>query len=198
MPDWLPPAAPNARAHVSASNSQDLSQLTAAPPRSAINTGLLPCRPSTLRSLLGEPRKGYGQDCRPPTHPGLKAQIVTASVGPFRVTGHRAAVASLARVMDRIRTEEPEAYRQIGTAGMLCCRLVRGSTRSISNHSWGTAVDLKFNGRLDAMGDGKVQVGLLRVYRFFHAEGWYWGAGFRREDAMHFELADQTVRRLLA
>jgi len=95
--------------------------------------------------------------------------------------------------MDQIKRHDPEAYAQIGTAGMLCCRFVRGSKKSISNHSWGTAVDLTFGGEVDPRGDGKCQHGLVRVYRFFHAEGWFWGAGFSREDAMHFELADETV-----
>lgn len=81
---------------------------------------------------------------------------------------------------------------------MLCCRLVRGSRQTASNHSWGVAIDLKIDGELDRPGDGFVQSGLLRAYRFFHEEGWYWGAGFRREDAMHFELAEATFLRLAA
>ena len=122
---------------------------------------------------------------------------MTASVGPFRVTGLDIAVQSLARVMDSVRRHDPEVYAQLGTAGMLCCRFVRGSKTVLSNHSWGTAVDLTFGGEVDPRGDGKCQLGLLRVYRFFHQEGWYWGAGFPREDAMHFELADETVRGLI-
>jgi hypothetical protein len=36
----------------------------------------------------------------------------------------------------------------------------------------------------------------LLVYPYFHAEGWFWGAEFPTEDAMHFELADETVAKL--
>jgi len=79
---------------------------------------------------------------------------------------------------------------------MLCCRYVRGSKKVISNHSWGTAIDLTIAGRLDPPGDGFTQVGLLKLYRFFREAGWYWGAGFRREDSMHFELAEATFLKL--
>jgi len=109
-------------------------------------------------------------------------------------------VESLHRVFERIKNKD--VYEAVGTAGMLCCRLVRGSRRSVSNHSWGTAVDLTFPHYLtgenvvDPRGDGLVQRGCLDVYWAFHAEGWYWGAGFSREDAMHFELADETVRKM--
>ncbi|MCC6402959.1 MAG: M15 family metallopeptidase [Fimbriimonadaceae bacterium] len=174
-----------------------LSRLVTAPPKGSYNTGLSACRPSTLRALLGEPRETYDQQCRPVTNRGLKSRIVTANVGSFRVTGLDVAVASLNRVMAEFRRADPVAFASVGTAGMLCARLVRGSQKSVSNHAWGTAIDLTFDGEVDPRGDGKVQAGLVRAYRYFHAEGWYWGAGFSREDAMHFELAEETVRRLL-
>lgn len=173
------------------------SQLVPVPPHGSYNTGLSACRPGTLRKFLGDPRETFDQQCRPVTNRVLKARMLTASVGPFRVTGLDVAVASLTRVMAAFRSADPAAYAAVGTAGMLCARFVRGSQKSVSNHAWGTAVDLTFDGEVDPRGDRKVQAGLLRVYRFFHAEGWYWGAGFSREDAMHFELADETVRALL-
>jgi hypothetical protein len=178
-------------------NALPLSALVPAPGPGQVNSGLSACRPSTLRRLLGEPRDDYGPECRPVTNKALKARIVTRPVGPFRVTGLDVAVASLARVLEAVRQADPAAYASIGSAGMLCARLVRGSKRTVSNHAWGTAIDLTFDGELDPRGDGRVQVGLLRVYRHFRAEGWYWGVGFPREDAMHFELADETVRRFL-
>ncbi|MBS1721830.1 MAG: M15 family metallopeptidase [Armatimonadetes bacterium] len=176
--------------------STNLNNLVPLPPKGSYNTGLTACKPSTLKELLGEPRETYGPECRPVTNPKLKARIVTKSVGPFRVTGLDVAVASLARVLDAIKRHDPDAYAQIGSAGMLCARLVRGSKKSVSNHAWGTAIDLTFGDEVDPRGDGKCQLGLLRVYKHFHAEGWYWGAGFPTEDAMHFELADETVRKL--
>jgi D-alanyl-D-alanine dipeptidase len=50
---------------------------------------------------------------------------------------------------------------------MLCARFVRGSTTTISNHSWGTAIDLTLDGVLDRRGDGRVQVGLTRIAPIF-------------------------------
>jgi hypothetical protein len=83
----------------------------------------------------------------------------------------------------------------LGTAGMLCARLVRGSTHSISNHSWGTAIDLTLNGVLDRRGDRMVQRGLAEIAPVFNEHGWFWGAGFGTEDAMHFEAGDELIRR---
>ncbi len=98
--------------------------------------------------------------------------------------------------MTDIRDEEPEVFEGLGTAGMLCARFVRGSTSSISNHSWGMAIDINLNGRLDSPGNGKTQSGLARIAPVFNRHKWYWGAGFPREDAMHFELSDQKTREL--
>jgi hypothetical protein len=72
---------------------------------------------------------------------------------------------------------------------MLNCRYVRGSTTSISNHSWGTAIDLGFDGRVDPWRDNKVYFGLTLIAPIFNRHGWYWGAVFRREDGMHFEAS---------
>jgi hypothetical protein len=121
-------------------------------------------------------------------------------VGPFKARGLEPAVTSLKRVMDEIREEEPEVYQGLGSSGMLCARLVRGSAVSISNHSWGTAIDLNLNGVLDQRGDRKrtTQAGLARIAPIFNRHRWYWGAGFPIEDSMHFELSDQEIRALHA
>ena len=71
---------------------------------------------------------------------------------------------------------------------------MRGSTRSISNHSWGTAIDIKLQNRLDGFGDGGTQFGLLILAELFNEEGWYWGATYNREDSMHFEVGVETLR----
>jgi hypothetical protein len=174
-----------------------LAERIPAPHPSSINTGLSPARPATLRALLGEPRRSYSQQCQAITNPRIASRIVTANVGPFYVTGLDVAVSSLKRVFVRVRESRPDVYAAVGSAGMLCARLVRGSVSTPSSHSWGTAIDLTFGGELDIVGDGRVQRGLLAVYGAFHAEGWYWAAEFSREDGMHFEVADETLRRLL-
>ena len=171
-----------------------LSEMLAVPSPESINSGLTNARQATMLALLGKPRSSVTTDCAAVTHPNLKNQMVTESVGPFRVTGHRLAVTSLRVVMAQIKIHKPQAYAEIRTAGMLCCRAVRGSKTDFSNHSWGTAVDLYFGEVVDELGDGKVQRGLLEVYPYFHKEGWFWGAEWKREDAMHFEVADETIR----
>jgi hypothetical protein len=89
--------------------------------------------------------------------------------------------------MTQIGTHQRLVYRVLGTAGMLCARYVRGSSTSISNHSWGTAIDLTIDGELDARGDNNVQFGLELIAAMFNAAGWYWGIDFRTEDSQHFE-----------
>ena len=171
----------------------DLNQLIAIP--KAINPGLAGTGNALARALLGNPRASYGQDCRPVTDPALKRRMITASVGPFRVTGYDLAVQSLTSVMADIRRQQPRAYDALGSAGMLCCRHVRGSGSAISNHSWGCAVDLTLNGRLDRRGNNRVQRGLALIAPIFNRHGWYWGADFRTEDAMHFEVSRQLMLR---
>ena len=158
------------------------------PEASSINQGLSSVSNAVMLDKLGAPRpEGYSTRCQPPTHPRLRSNFVTDSIGPFRVTGLLPAVLSLKAVMADIAREQPEVYRGLGTAGMLCCRWVRGSTTAISNHSWGTAIDLTLNGILDAYGDDKVQYGLTLIAPIFNRHGWFWGAAFRKEDGMHFE-----------
>jgi hypothetical protein len=103
-------------------------------------------------------------------------------------------------VVADIQQTQPEVFAVLGTAGMLCARLVRGSASSISNHSWGTAIDLTLNGILDERGDDArtTQRGLALIAPIFNRHGWYWGAGFPVEDSMHFELSDQKIRQLHA
>jgi hypothetical protein len=163
-----------------------------------INTGLNAARQVTMLSLLGNPRGSFTRDCQPVTNPRLRDLVRTASVGPFRVTGLAPAIESLTEVLADIQREQPQVFAVLGTAGMLCARLVRGSASSISNHSCGTAIDLTLNALLDAPGNGRTQSGLAAIAPIFNRHGWYWGAGFPREDSMHFELSDQKIRQLHA
>lgn len=162
------------------------------PSPASINTGLSALPNSRLLTVIGAPASKKTNDCTAPTNAKLKKALVTESVGPFRVTGHRAAVASLRAVLADVKVASPELYALLGSAGMLCTRLVRGSSSTWSNHSWGFAVDLTIGGVLDNRGDNQVQQGLLDLYRHFRKHGWYWGAEFPTEDAMHFEVALET------
>lgn len=141
----------------------------------------------------------YSQDCINQALPsGVRAQLDTNSVGPFSVTGLAYGLASMRRVFDRVRVEQPALYSQLSTAGMLCYRNIRGSTTSISNHAWGAAVDIKVGGVLDTRGDGLGQLGLVILAGYFNDEGWYWGGRFPTEDAMHFEMSRELMANALA
>jgi len=158
------------------------------------NRGIVRPTPAVLRALLGEPRASYGQTCQPVTNPKMQALLETRRIGAFEVTMLRPALDSLAAVMERLRAEEPQLYAALGTAGGLCARYVRGSTSSVSSHAWGLAVDLTLAGHLDQMGDTATQSGLVLLAGFFNDAGWYWGAGYEREDSMHFEVGEGRLR----
>ena len=150
-------------------------------------------RASFMLATLGHPRESYSQECGGVTNPRLKAVMETRQIGPIRVTMLRPALDSLARVMERLQAEEPEIYSALGTAGALCARYVRGSSRSVSSHAWGAAVDLTLEGALDRFANGETQFGLVILAEFFNDEGWFWGAGYGREDSMHFEVGEDLV-----
>jgi peptidoglycan hydrolase-like protein with peptidoglycan-binding domain len=178
---------------VSANQLGSLTRLVPRPARETINHGLSPVDNQLMTQLLGSPREDYGEDCQPVTQPRLRRNISTGTVGPFKATGLTPAVASLQQVMTAIAAQQPEVAAILSSAGMLCCRWVRGSTTSISNHSWGTAIDLKLNNILDVRNDNQVQIGLTLIAPIFNQFGWYWGAAFRTEDAMHFEAGRALV-----
>jgi hypothetical protein len=138
---------------------------------SGINPGVHGAKQHTMLALLGNPRGNYSQECQPVTNPTLSPLMVTDSVGPFRVTGLLPAVQSLKEIMREILQNEAGIYHALGTAGMLCVRHVRGSSAAISNHSWGTAIDITLKGKLDVRGDGKVQLGLTKIAPLFNKIG---------------------------
>jgi len=161
--------------------------------RRNVNDGLTTVTPAYLVKLLGRPREDLSDSCQPMTNPDLKAKLVLESVGPIRVQMLAPAVASLREVFQQIKSVDADLYDRITTAGSLCVRRIRGSTNSLSSHSYGLAVDLNVNGKLDNFTDGKTQLGLTIMADFFHKNGWIWGAGFSREDSMHFEVSREKL-----
>lgn len=166
--------------------------------RQEINGQLDGARNVTLQKLIGLPRSTFSKDCDEPTNKDFINLLATEDVGPFRVRGLSLAVDSLRTILAEVQATNADLYSRLGNAGMLCCRWVRGSTSVISNHSWGTAIDMTIDGKLDPRGDNQVQKGLLDLFPFFHKHGWFWGAAFPTEDAMHFEVSDQLIRRWAA
>lgn len=165
-----------------------------------INRGVSAAKQKTMLEIFGKPCP-LNAECTAVTNAKVKALLTTKNVGPFRVEGIRPMVEALTRIFDRVKRDEPELFKVVGTAGVLCCRRVRrkpGATPSpnYSNHSWGSAIDLTIKGRLDPRGDGSTQFGILLLAPYFNEERFFWGAGFRgaSEDAMHFEASDELVR----
>jgi hypothetical protein len=161
------------------------------PPKSAMNAGLSPTG-SSLAKIFGRPGT-LSRNCSPVTNEMLLPLLVTRDVGPFRVTGFRPAVESLERIFNKVHTKEPDLFKAIKTAGMTCCRAIRGSTRSYSIHSWGGAIDLFCGSDVVPLGLPLIHQGVLDLYPYFHDEGWYDGSEFTRNDSMHKEVAAQTV-----
>ena len=162
--------------------------------KTRFNKGVTQPRNKTMLEVLGNPRESYSQDCQGITNPRLKELVETRQIGPIKVTMLKPALDSLERVMNRLKETDPDIYEKVGTAGALCVRFIRGSSTSISNHSWATAIDLTLEGQLDGFADGGTQFGLLILAEYFNDEGWFWGAAYRREDSMHFEVGEETLR----
>lgn len=168
------------------------------PDKAGINLALTSPGSAFMIGFLGQPRTTYTGDCQDPTEPAFKAMTETRSVGPIRVTGVKVALDSLEKIFADVKNELPDLYAMIGSAGMLCCRYKRINGKIVkdpSNHSFGTAVDLKIGGVLDDQGDNQTLRGLLVLSKYFNAHGWYWGVSFPTEDAMHFEVARETLQR---
>ena len=161
--------------------------------RRNVNQGLQVASPDYLEAKLGRPREKLSDQCESMTNPALAAMVVLDQVGPVRVRMLQPAIDSLRNVFENIRRADPDLYARINTSGSLCVRRIRGTMDRLSTHSYGLAVDLNIDGHLDNFADGKTQLGLTILADFFRDEGWVWGAGFGREDSMHFEISRRQL-----
>lgn len=165
---------------------------TPLPASGTVNVGLSsPSSATQVARFGGMPSAHMSQNDQPVTNPELKALITTESVGPFRVTGIRPAIASLRAILDEVRHDLPDLYGLLSSAGMEVNRLQRGSTSKVSNHAWGSAIDLRVAGVLVPLGASYSLKGLDALVPYFNRAGWYWGGGYKsrgRADPMHFEL----------
>jgi D-alanyl-D-alanine carboxypeptidase len=164
------------------------------PPANTFNVNLSSASEATMLKVFGTPGQKT-KECSPATG-AFKKRVVTKSVGPFRVTGLDVAVESLKAVFAEAEEQIPNVVAQAKSEGMLCVRHKRTNPNSFSNHSWGTAIDLRFGDR-DVVPQGikKTHRGNLQLAPFFNKHGWFWGAGFSGNsvDSMHFELSEQAV-----
>ncbi len=158
-----------------------------------VNKGITVATPSFLEDFLGKPREVLSDNCEEMTNPALKDKLRIEQVGPIKVRMLDPAIRSLRRVFARIEASDPDLYGLIASSGSLCVRQIRGTVGRTSTHAFGLALDVNIAGQLDNFADGRTQLGLILIADYFHEEGWVWGAGFRREDSMHFEVSRQQL-----
>jgi hypothetical protein len=178
------------------------------PDPDTINTLCHAARVSTMTSILGSPQLPLNDDdCQDKkASQKVKDLLETRNVGPFSAKGIKPFLDLLTRVFARVKSGNPDLYSAIKQDGVLCVRYIK-DTSIVSNHSWGTAIDFTMlntdtgKHELDwPRGNGTVQLGCLELYKYFKEEGmttgeWcFWGAGFSREDGMHFEASDQLIK----
>lgn len=172
---------------------ENFAQVVLIADRQSANEGLSVASPGFLRQTFGLPRSDLNDDCQGLTNPRLRDLIATETVGPIRARLLAPALASLRRVFAEVEAFEPALYDRIASSGSLCVRLIRGASGAASAHAYGLAVDLNIDGQLDNFADGRTQLGLILLADFFKKEGWIWGAGFSREDSMHFEVSREKI-----
>jgi len=147
-----------------------------------------------MLNLYGKPC-GLTANCVAVTNPTLSPLIQTRKIGKFTFTGMKQALDALSRAMDDVARSDPGLYGALGSSGMLCCRAIRGSTTTFSNHAWGAAVDINIQGTLDPRGDKKCQRGLAMLWPYMAKQGFYWAAGYTgaSEDSMHYEISNEVM-----
>ncbi len=188
-------AAPEGEIYDDGENSilGDYASTVLIPDRRTLNKGYTVATPTFLEEFLGRPRDTLSDDCEEMTNPKLAALLKTENVGPINVKMLEPAIESLRRIFEEVARTDKDLLDRIATSGSLCVRQIRGTVGRASTHAFGLAVDINVDGKLDVFGDGKTQLGLLIMKDFFLAEGWVWGAGYGREDSMHFEVSQEKL-----
>jgi hypothetical protein len=168
------------------------------PPKENMNINLSAATEATMIKKLGIPGK-LTPDCSSPTGSFKKRVKFSVNVGPIVVSGLDFAVESLIQIFSEVKEELPQVFQQVKTEGMLCVRARRHNPAKFSNHSWGTAIDLFFGKTVVPQGERLAHRGMVLLFPFFNKHGWYWGAEFSGDsvDSMHFELAEETILKLL-
>jgi hypothetical protein len=168
-----------------------------------INVGLSPAQEATMISVLGSPSVPLTTACQNNKASNkVKHLQETRQITPvFKLTGIKPALDSIQTVLAKVFAANPGLEAVLSTEGMLCVRRRKPTNGSVShklsNHSWGTAVDFKIVG-FDAPGNTKQNVPkfIALMIPHFNKEGWLSGIAFN--DSMHFEIADETVKKMSA
>lgn len=176
---------------------EDLNNLVPIPAKEVMNKGLTAASESTMLEILGKPGE-LTSDCSDPNNIFIKKLVFGVDVGPFKVSGLLYAVESLKQIFAQVKIELPDVYNAVKTAGVLCIRSRRHNPSKYSNHSFGTAIDIYFGSGVVDQGVRQTQRGVYLLYPYFNNHGWYWGAEFSGDsvDSMHFELSEETIRKL--
>jgi hypothetical protein len=148
--------------------------------------------------MLGRPEQPLTHDDQPDRASALvKSLLDTRIIGKVKAHGIRPALDSLAIVLKAAFAKTPELQDVLEGDGMLVVRNRRPTSgvisNAISNHSWGTAIDLKLAGFQPPGATGSAIPNFIALLvPHFNAAGWFSGISFH--DDMHFEVADQTIR----
>jgi hypothetical protein len=156
---------------------------TALPAPGTVNLGLSCPTSAQMEQIFGDPHGSR-----------TTSRLAHGRFGADPVTALAPALASLNLILGRVRTDLPDLYALLGTAGAYNLRNIRGRN-CYSNHSWGTAIDVKVDGLLVPLGAAYSCKGLDALCSYFNAAGWYWGGGYHnRKDCMHFETGLALAR----
>lgn len=172
-----------------------------------INKGLKSPNQEAMISLLGSPK----MPLTTADQPGKASPVVKKLAKTLKVSAHvvvtaiQPALDSLSTILneaftDQLKTENGMHNLEsvLSTDGMLVVRLRRPTSglpsTKISNHSWGTAIDMKLIGHSSPANTGDHIPRFIAVLLpYFNNEGWYSGISFH--DTMHFEVAEETIQR---
>ena len=138
--------------------------------------------------------RGWGDPGIPGSAVGREYErdhIVTISAGGIRLRVHHIAAPLFAGFCDSLVAHKPPyALNKVADDWGYAHRYIRGSRTTLSNHSWGLAVDL--NATTNPMtSDGKVHTD-MPAWVIVAATRWglFWGGNYKasgRRDPMHFE-----------
>jgi nucleoid-associated protein YgaU/peptidoglycan hydrolase-like protein with peptidoglycan-binding domain len=164
------------------------------PDKTTISSGLTTPDTAFMLATVGDPNLGKHSF-------EYQDLIETRNVGPFEVTGLRPMLDDLQEIFAQIKLEKPELYQFVEQIGLFNRRPKKDSSGNekpgtISNHSWGTAIDLYFGESFDFAEDGQTNRGLVELAPYFHNKGYVWGAKFSNfEDPGHFEASEELIQK---
>ena len=176
----------------------DFAQMVPIASITPFNVGLAPASEATMISALGRPVPPIdASGCHnAQASPAVVPLLRRAQVESVVMYGLGPAVESLTQILQQAFAAAPALADLLESDGMLCVRLQRPTsgapTSRLSNHGWGTAIDLKLKGQAPPAATGaQVPYFVAFLAPFFNKAGWYSGIAFH--DDMHFEVADQTI-----